>query len=147
MKGKIILVSLAILGIIGIFVVNNIESPEREGTVFHARLADPTLYTDDIFEESFKAVAGRYTLYFVLSGGSPKQMTIDINGEDIAFTETFTLVQIPTDIENYYKWEYRGEKRFDLSNNDTLDIVIDPHGDTIGPVSIFISNIDKMDTN
>ena len=147
MRGKIILASLAILGIIGLFVVSNIEPPEREDVIFHARLADPTLYTDDVFAESFEAAAGRYTLYFVLSGGSPKQMTVDISGEDTAFAETFTLVQIPTDIEDYYKWEYRGEKRFDLPNNDTLDIVIDPHGDIIGPVSVFILDVDKMDAN
>jgi len=107
--------------------------------VFHARLADPTLYEDGIYTDKVELAAGSYEFRFVPNGDSPRVLSIFVSENDtILFTDDFRLEGTPQGSESatYYTWDYLGQKQLSLAENRSATFTIDPHGDTLGPVTV-----------
>ena len=58
------------------------SSDEDDGVVFHVTLADPQLYENGIYSDSFLISEGEYHFRFVPNGSSPKTLSISLNGAD-----------------------------------------------------------------
>ncbi|HET8720360.1 MAG TPA: hypothetical protein VFM64_05150 [Candidatus Nitrosotenuis sp.] len=114
------------------------KGPNRE--VFHARLADPKMYVDGVFSDTLSIKKGTYQFRFVPNGDSPETLSITLNGEKFHFSEDFKLEGTPhnTGISEYYTWEYLGQNSIELIEDQELQIQIDPHGNTLGPVSVYL---------
>ena len=138
MNKKIILILIVI--IIGIFIINFSpdKSEEENNVVFHVTLADPNLYTNGVFSDSFFIKEGEYSLRFVPNGSSPENLTITLNGKNFDFSEDFRLKGMlhQTGISEYYTWEYDGEKTFIISESKNVSIIINPNGKEMGSVSV-----------
>ena len=84
-----------------------------------------------------------YEIRFVPNGDSPKILTITMNGQSLNFFENFALEGTPqeTGVSTYYTWEYSGNKIIKVPNKQEIEILIDPNGNLLGPVSIDIIKI------
>ena len=82
--------------------------------VFHTRLADPELYENGIYYESFVLENGVYEFRFTPNGDSPRLLSITLIGDSILFSEDFVLKGTPheTDVSLYYTWDYEGAKKY-----------------------------------
>jgi hypothetical protein len=107
---------------------------------YHVRLADPKLYTDGVFSDAFSIKKGSYQFRFVPNGDSPETLSIALKGASFLFTEDFILKGTPheTGISTYYTWEYLGQDMVEISEDQELQIIINPHGNTLGPVSVYL---------
>jgi len=114
------------------------KSERRE--IYHVRLADPKLYTDGIFADTFSIEKGMYQFRFVPNGDSPQTLSIALKGATFSFSEDFELEGTPheTGISTYYTWKYLGQDTIEVPQDQELQIVIDPHGNTLGPVSVYL---------
>lgn len=117
--------------------------PSEKGAnreIYHARLADPKLYVDGIFSDTFAIKKGSYQFRFVPNGDSPQTLSITLKGNSVLFSEDFKLegIQHDTGISTYYTWKYLGQDRIEIPEDQNLQIVIDPHGNTLGPVSVYL---------
>ena len=116
------------------------ESSEKKNIQFHVTLADPELYIDGEYTETFTIEKGEYFFRFVPNGSSPKILSISIYGNSFNFSEDFkrigTLHQ--TEISEYYTWDYDGEKNIFFSETQEISIIINPNGETLGSVSVDI---------
>ena len=131
-----IVVTVVIVSILSISLI----SPEKkENTkIFQVRLADPKLYTDGIFSDTFAIKNGTYKFRFVSSGDSPKVLTVALKGDLFSFSEDFKLngtLQAPG---TYYTWKYLGQNKIQIPDEQNMQIVINPHGNILGPVSVFL---------
>ena len=106
--------------------------------VFHIRLAEPELYENGIYSESFVLEKGVYEFRFTPNGDSPRLLSIKLMGDSISFSEDFVLNGIPheTDISLYYTWNYKGIKKIQIFEDQQVDIKINPNGNLVGPVSV-----------
>ncbi len=107
--------------------------------VFHARLADPALYENGIYTGTAELAAGSYEFRFVPSGGSPRILSITVSEEDaVLFSDDFELEGTAQGSEGaiYYTWDYLGQKQLSIAENRSATFTIDPHGDTLGPVTV-----------
>ena len=106
--------------------------------VFHVRLADPELYENGIYYESFVLENGVYEFRFTPNGDSPRLLSITLVGDSILFSEDFVLKGIPheTDISLYYTWDYEGVEKIQVFEDQQVDIKINPNGNLVGPVSV-----------
>jgi hypothetical protein len=129
----VIVIGLAI--VVGVFSLNPNEK-KIEG--YHITLADPSLYKDGIFTDSFDIQKGNYEFRFVPNGDSPKILTINLEGSSFSFSEDFQLEGTPheTGISVYYTWDYLGMKKVIIEENQKLTILINPYNNIVGPVSI-----------
>lgn len=109
-------------------------------TVFHATLADPDLYVDGAYTDSFQAGPGEYLVRFVPNGDSPPVLSIGIEGESVSFAGEYTLhgTLHDTGISEYYTWEYLGPDRITVPDSQSLTISVDPRGSTGGSVSVSL---------
>ena len=116
---------------------------EKKIEGFHITLADPDLYKDGIFTDSFDIQKGNYEFRFVSSGDSPDLLTITLDGSSFSFYEDFLLERTPhkTEFSVYYTWDYLGGKEVTIEENQKLTILINPNGNLLGPVSIDIMKI------
>ena len=75
------------------------------------------------------------------NGDSPQTLSISLYGDNISFFEDFELVgtSVETDISQYYTWDYDGQKIFQVSGLENVKIVINPHENTKGTVSVYIN--------
>ncbi len=107
---------------------------------YHARLADPKLYTNGVFSDSFPIKKGIYQFRFVPNGDSPENLSIALKGTGFSFAEDFKLEGTPheTGISTYYTWKYLGQDIIEISEDQELGITINPHGNTLGPVSVYL---------
>lgn len=140
MKKKLIFGSIVVtVVIVSILSISLISPEKKESTqIFHVRLADPKLYEDGIFSDTFTIENGTYKFRFVSSGDSPKVLTVALKGESFLFSEDFKLngtLQAPG---TYYTWKYLGQNKIQIPDEQNMQIVINPHGDTLGPVSVFL---------
>jgi len=128
-----VVIGLAIA--VGVFSLNPNEK-KIEG--YHITLADPGLYKDGIFTDSFDIQKGTYDFRFVPNGDSPEILTISLEGSSFSFSEDFQLEGTPheTGISVYYTWDYLGMKKVIIEENQKLTILINPYNNIIGPVSI-----------
>ena len=88
----------------------------------------------------FTLEKGEYFFKFVPNGSSPEVLSITLNGETINFSENFQLVGTPhqTGISEYFTWEYNGQKNILNPEMQEISITIDPNGETLGSVSVYI---------
>ena len=145
MMNKKIIVIIPIIAIIIIILAGfSSDSPdgERKDTniVFHATLADPKLYVDGTYTDSFTAKQGEYNFRFVPNGSSPKVITITLKGDTFDFSEDFKLVGMlqKTEISEYFTWRYDGQNNIMIPEMQEIAIMIDPNGEMQGSVSVDI---------
>ena len=142
MNKMIVIIPISVIVIIAALVGISSDSPERENhdVVFHASLADPNLYTDGIYTDTFTVERGEYSFRFVPNGSSPKILSITLNGENLEFYEDFKLKGIShqTEISEYFTWEYEGQKNIFVSEMQEVLIIINPNGNILGSVSVDI---------
>ena len=114
------------------------ESDKKISEVFHVTLADPDLYKDGIFTDVFEIKKGVYQFRFTPNGDSPKILSITLGGNSFSFSENFELQSTPheTGISVYYTWGYMGSKKIQIAKDQELRIIINPHNDILGPVSV-----------
>ena len=139
MNKKIIIIP--IVAIIGIFAVMSLDSSEKDdGVVFHVTLADPQLYENGIYTEIFEIESGEYYFRFVPNGSSPEMLSISLDGWSLEFSEDFQLKNTlhETGISEYYTWEYLGENKVMIPEDQQVKISINPNGNVMGSVSVSI---------
>lgn len=140
LKAKIAGYVGVVFGVIVVFSLLTFDSTEKSEPVFHATLADPSLYIDDVYFDAFLMPKGEYRFRFVPNGDSPQMLTIKINGPSLSFVENFIL---EGDLQNsgiseYYTWHYLGSSQFWNPADQQVQIIIDPNGNLMGPYSIDI---------
>jgi hypothetical protein len=137
---KVALVAVAVaVGIVLTLILMPSEKSERT-QIFHARLADPRIYQDGLFSDSFHISQGTYEFRFVPNGDSPQMLTITLSGPSFSFSEDFVLEGTlhETGISKYYTWDYLGQTIIEVPEEQQLTITINPHGNTLGPVSVYL---------
>lgn len=140
MKKKLILGIIVILAVIISILSISLILPEKKENpkIFHVRLADPKMYKDGIFSNTFTIKNGTYKFRFVPNGDSPEVLTVILKGNSFSFSEDFKLngtLQAPG---TYYTWEYLGQDKIQIPDEQNLQIIINPHGNILGPVSVYI---------
>ena len=146
MRGKIggfIAIAIGITVAIGFFASSDNQTEDEENIVFHVTLADPQIYENGVYSYSLKIEEGMYEIRFVPNGDSPKILALTINGQSLNFFENFVLEGTPheTGVSTYYTWKYSGNKIIQVPNKQEIEILIDPNGNLLGPVSIDIMKI------
>ena len=133
---------VAASAIVVILILRIVTSDNTESTdfVYHALLADPEIYEDGVYSESFAIAAGNYKFKFIPNGDSPQTLSISLNGESYSFSENFKLegTAHTTPISEYYTWDYTGQKEIRIPQGQTLQININPNGNLVGTVSVLI---------
>ncbi|MGI0008305.1 MAG: hypothetical protein ACRD92_01650 [Nitrosopumilaceae archaeon] len=139
MKKIISIVIIAVVVIISISVLSSEKKPEKTA-VYHIMLADPKIYNNGIFTDTFQIQNGSYQFRFVSHGQSPQTLSITLNSPKFSFSEDFKLEGIPRDtgISTYYTWDYLGVKEIIVTENQQLEIVINPHGNILDTVSVYL---------
>jgi len=136
----IVTVSLVIL------IFSNFGQPEfkKADIVYRVTLANPDLYKENIFTDSFPIQEGDYLFRFVPNGDSPKILSITLTGSSFYFSEDFELegVSHETGISVYYTWDYIGKKQLSIPAEQKLEILINPHDNIQGPVSLDIIKVE-----
>jgi len=133
-----IFIVIAITILILNFLLNSVE---RENiSEFHITLADPNLYSNGVFTDSFVIDNGEYLFRFVPNGSSPDILSITLTGEKFNFSQDFHLKGIPhqSGISEYFTWEYDGQKTIFISEMQEVSITINPNGNVMGSVSVDI---------
>ncbi|MEX0765089.1 MAG: hypothetical protein WDZ43_00540 [Nitrosopumilaceae archaeon] len=136
---KIIYVGIAIAIVIALGL--SIEPKSEKTAAYHVTLADPKLYTDGIFTDTFEIQKGTYQFSFVPNGDSPQTLSIDLKGATFSFSEDFQLegTSHETGISTYYTWDYLGKKVIQVPDDQELQIVINPRGNLLGSVSVDLT--------
>ena len=116
------------------------SSDEDDGVIFHVTLADPKLYENGVYTKAFDIRNGEYYFRFVPNGSSPEILSISLDGYNIEFSENFQLKNTlhQTGISEYYTWEYLGENKITISEDQRVSIYINPNGNVMGSVSVDI---------
>ncbi|NJK77888.1 MAG: hypothetical protein HC944_02805 [Nanoarchaeota archaeon] len=109
-------------------------------TIFHVTLADPNLYKNGVYSNTFTINEGDYILKFVPNGDSPQSLNILLKGESYDFSENFKLIGTlhQTGISEYYTWDYDGNKEISIPTEQVVIIEINPNGNELGAVSVDI---------
>jgi len=146
MRGKFggfIAIAIGITVAIGLFASSDNQTKDEQSIVFHVTLANPQIYENGVYSHSLKIEEGTYEIRFVPNGDSPKILTITMNGQSLNFFENFALEGTPheTGVSTYYTWEYSGNKIIQVPSKQEIEILIDPNGNLLGPVSIDIMKI------
>ncbi len=134
-----------IVGIIFVGSQINPDNPENINVVFHVTLADPALYDEKgLYNDFFILEKGVYEFRFVPNGDSPTTLSIELwtikvgNEKWRHFSEDFELqgTLVEDELSSWYVWDYLGEKRIIFDESYTMEIVISPNRNLVGPVSI-----------
>lgn len=139
MNKKIIIISIIlIIVVIGLSISQ--DDKKNNNVVFHVTLADPDLYKNGVYSNTFTLNNGDYTFKFVPNGDSPQSLTILLKGENFTFSENFKLKGTlhQTGISEYYTWDYDGQKTISIPSQQLISIEINPNGNELGPVSVDI---------
>ncbi len=140
MNKKILIIPIVV--IIGIFLINfgSNQTLQENYIVFHVTLADPSLYSDGVYRNSFFIDEGHYSFRFVPNGSSPEVLSIKLSGSNFDFSEDFVLESTlhQTGISEYFTWKYVGRGEILISEKQEILIVINPNGNTMGSVSVDI---------
>ncbi|HSB82924.1 MAG TPA: hypothetical protein VLD64_00360 [Nitrosarchaeum sp.] len=139
MNKKIIIISIVLI-IVAIGLLFNHNDDKNSNIVFHVTLADPNLYKNGIYSNTFTTDNGSYLFKFVPNGDSPQLLTIVLKGKNYDFSENFKLKGTlhKTGVSEYYTWDYDGQKEFSIPNQQTMIIEINPNGNELGSVSVDI---------
>jgi hypothetical protein len=127
-----------IVGFAVIFLLD--PSEEDSNIIFHVTLADPNLYTNGVYTDTFTINKGEYSFRFVPNGSSPEILSITLNGENFDFSEDFKLESTShqTGTSEYFTWEYEGEKIILIAEMQEISIIVNPNGNVMGSVSVDI---------
>ncbi len=133
-----ILIVAPLAVVFGLILTAPSENTGRE-QIYHARLADPKQYSDGIFTETFPIKKGEYEIRFVLNGDSPQTLGVFLRGVTFSFEEEFEIKGTEHgDIGKYYTWEYIGQNKISIPEDQELEITLNPHGNVLGPFSIYL---------
>jgi len=137
---KIAIIPIIVIVVIVVVNFSSDEPNKKNNVLFHITLADPNLYTNGIYTETFFLEKGEYSFRFVPNGSSPKILSITLNGDTLNFFTDFHLVGTSqkTEISEYYTWEYDGQNNIIIFEMQEISIIINPNGETLGSVSIDI---------
>jgi len=128
--------------IITIFVVISSFDPSEKNSnvVFHVTLADPGLYANGVYTDTFTINKGEYSFRFVPNGSSPEILSITLNGEKFDFYEDFKLESTShqTGTSEYFTWKYVGQEIILISEMQEISITINPNGNVMGSLSVDI---------
>ena len=147
-KSNLAIIGLAVI-VISIVVISSPKDnkPDADSDyVYHVNLSELKYGENETYEELFEIGnenCQRYCDYnfgFVPNGDSPQTLGISITGDNTFFSEDFELVGtlVETDISQYYTWDYRGQKYFEISGIEKVKMVIAPYGNVMGTVSVYI---------
>ena len=127
--------------ILSFVVIFSLEPSEKNSNVvFHVTLADPGLYANGVYTDTFTINEGEYSFRFVPNGSSPEILSIILNGENFDFSEDFKLESIShqTGTSEYFTWKYAGQEIILISEMQEISITINPNGNVMGSVSVDI---------
>ena len=145
--GVIFLIIISIIIIFG-SVINsdNQENVQKTSVAFHITLADPTLYENGVYVESFQIEEGAYEFGFVSNGDSPQKLSIKL------FTESGVVIMdnhfelegslVEDEISSWYTWDYLGEREITFNESQQIKIIVSPNGNYNGPISIDLIKLD-----
>jgi hypothetical protein len=137
---KIVYIVIAIVAIslVAITIGVSLQPKNETNVVYHITLADPKLYKNGIFTDNFKIQNGTYQFSFVPNGDSPQNLSITLQGDHFSYNEDFSLQGTlhNTGISNYYTWDYLGRKVIEIPQDQEIQIIINPHGNVLGSVSV-----------
>ena len=139
-KFGIIGIVIGITILIGLLGIQDNQVENKIKRVFHVTLASPDNYENGVFTDNFQIEEGDYEFSFVPNGDSPEIMIISLKGESFRFSEKFNLVGTihETGVSTYFTWDYSGVKKIQIPKQQELEIMIDPNGELLGPVSVDI---------
>lgn len=140
MKVRTVVAAGAVVLAAGFIAVASLDDEGGPAPAFHVTLADPDIYVDGEFSDSFVLESGEYRFRFTPNGDSPQTLSIRIRGESFSFEEDFELEGTlhETGISEYYTWEYLGEGRIKVSESQNVRITINPNGNLLGAVSVSL---------
>jgi len=137
------IIYVAAIVVVAIAIGLSLEPNSKKNVIYHVTLADPKLYINEIFSDTFTIQKGMYQFSFVPNGDSPEILSISLKGTTFSFTENFQLngTLHDTGISTYYTWEYFGKKEIQVIEDQPLKIEINPHGNLLGSVSVDLIKI------
>lgn len=137
------IIYVAAIVVVAIAIGLSLEPNSKKNVIYHVTLADPKLYINEIFSDTFTIQKGTYQFSFVPNGDSPEILSISLKGTTFSFTENFQLngTLHDTGISTYYTWEYFGKKEIQVIEDQPLKIEINPHGNLLGSVSVDLIKI------
>ena len=138
---KIIIIIPIIAVAASFIVISEFTTEERiDKKVFHVTLADPKMYQNGVYTDTFVLEAGEYFFRFIPNGDSPKSLSISLTGKNFNFDENFRLngTSHESEISQYFTWDYDGEKEIVVDEMQDIIIQINPNGNVLGPVSVDI---------
>ena len=140
MARRILFLAAAAAGVAVFFWASSLDENVPSERVFHATLADPDLYVDGVYTDSFQVTPGEYMVRFVPSGDSPPTIFINMRGSTLSFDGTYTLQSTlhDTGISEYFTWSYDGPDRISITDEQSVMITVDPRGSTAGSVSVSL---------
>ena len=128
------------LVIIAILIAISLQFKNQTNITYHITLADPKLYNNGTFTDNFKIQKGTYQFSFVPNGDSPQNLSITLKG-NFSYNEDFSLQGTlhNTGISSYYTWDYLGNKVIQVLQDQQVQIVINPHGNILGSISVDLN--------
>lgn len=116
------------------------QKSETTIIIHHMTIADPKQYVNGTFSDIMTIQKGSYKFSFVPNGDSPQVLSITMSGKNFSHTQDFMLngTLHDTGISKYYTWDYAGDKSITIPFDQQLQILINPHGNTLGSISVDI---------
>ena len=145
-KSSLVIIGLAAIVIAVVVFSSPKDNVQDSDYAYYVNLSESKYGEIGIYVESFEigdVSCQRFCDYkfrFVPNGDSPQTLSISISGDNTSFSEDFQLVgtSVETDISQYYTWDYDGQRVFQVSDLEKVKIVIDPHENIKGTVSVYI---------
>ncbi len=140
MNKKIVIIFIVVIISIFVVIFSLDPSGKNSNVIFHVTLADPDLYTNGVYTDTFTIDKGEYSFRFVPNGSSPEILSITLNGDNFGFSEDFKLESAShqTGTSEYFTWKYDGRKIILISEMQEISIIINPNGNVMGSVSVDI---------
>ena len=137
-KKIFVFVIVLVIIVTGLAFNQNVE--KKSNVVFHVTLANPDLYKNGIYSNSFIVNKGEYLFKFVPNGDSPQSLIILLKGENYDFSENFKLKGTlhQTGISEYYTCDYDWQKEISIFTPQKITIEINPNENELGSVSVDI---------
>ena len=141
MNKKIVVIPIiAIVGFIAIDWITGFSDKKEKNNdiVFHITLANPELYTNGVYTDTFSIEPGTYFFRFVPNGSSPEILSIKLTSQNYEFVENYSLIGTPHESETakYFTWKYQGKGEIVIESSKQISISINPNGNVNGSVSV-----------
>lgn len=134
---------IPLIAIIFILIWFGLQSKPEKMAAYHITLANPNQYANGVFTDILKIQKGSYQFSFVPNGDSPQTLSIILKGKNFSYAQDLKLngTLHNTGISSYYTWDYSGNKSVDIPLDQDLQIIINPHGNTLGSISVDLRKI------